>query len=147
MGTVQEYDDQLTDQTAPAPENSPLAAFSGDKAVRIATAMFDDSTDATALFEQMMADHGLTQDEIEPVKERMLKEIRACEFKEARKAQNLTRQQLAHALGVSKNKISRIESGDIDKIEMCVLREYLEMIGCKLQVNALMPDGRTLQLI
>lgn len=55
MSTAQEYWNQLTDQMAPAPEKPPLAAFSGDDAAQIASAMFDDNADATALFDQMIA--------------------------------------------------------------------------------------------
>lgn len=97
--------------------------------------------------DQFMVDHSITQDKINPIKERMLKEIRAYGLKAARKTRNLTQKQLAHTLGISRKSISRIESGDIDKIEVRILRKYLETVGGQLQVSALMPDGRTLQLI
>lgn len=97
--------------------------------------------------EQMMADHDVTQTEVDPVKDRMMEETRTYELREARKAQALTQKQLAHTLGVSQNRISRLESGGVDKAEIRTLRKYLEAIGGTLQVNALMPDGRTLRLV
>lgn len=97
--------------------------------------------------EQMMADHDVTQEEVDAFKRRMTEETRTYELKEARKAQALTQKQLAHTLGVSRNRISRLEAGGVDKVEVRTLRKYLEAIGGRLQVNALMPDGRTLRLV
>ena len=97
--------------------------------------------------EQMMADHGVTQTEVDLIKARMFKETRLYELKEARKVGGLTQKQLAHMLGVSQNRISRLESGGIDKVEVRTLRRYLEAIGGDLWIDALMPDGSTLRLL
>lgn len=50
-------------------------------------------------------------------------------------------------MGVSQKRVSSLESGDVDKTEIRTLRRYLDAIGGRLQVNAIMPDGRTLQLV
>ena len=62
--------------------------------------------------ERFMADSGITRDEVEAEKRRMLEEIRLYELKEARKAEHVTQKRLAQALGVSQKRISVIESGD-----------------------------------
>ena len=73
--------------------------------------------------------------------------MRLYELKEARKQQDVTQKQLAERMGVSQKRVSSLESGDVDKTEIRTLRRYLDAIGGRLQVNAIMPDGRTLQLV
>ena len=58
--------------------------------------------------ERFMADSGITRDEVEAEKRRMLEEIRLYELKEARKAEHVTQKRLAQALGVSQKRISVI---------------------------------------
>lgn len=97
--------------------------------------------------EQFAADSGISRAEINEAKNRLLEEVRLYELKEARKQQDVTQKQLAERMGVSQKRISTLESGDVDKTEIRTLRRYLDAIGGKLQVNAIMPDGRTLQLV
>lgn len=91
--------------------------------------------------------HDVTQEEVDAIKRRMTAGTRTYELKEARKARALTQKQLAHTFGVSRNRIGRLESGGVDKAEVRTLRKYMDAIGGRLQVNALMPDGRTLRLL
>ena len=79
--------------------------------------------------ERFMADSGITRDEVEAEKRRMLEEIRLYELKEARKAEHVTQKRLAQALGVSQKRISVIESGDVDHIKVDTLKRYLEGIA------------------
>ena len=97
--------------------------------------------------EDFKADHDLDQKTIDERKEQLLEEMRLYELKEARKQQDVTQKQLAERMGVSQNRVSSLESGDVDKTEIRTLRRYLDAIGGRLQVNAIMPDGRTLQLV
>ena len=87
--------------------------------------------------EDFKADHDLDQKTIDE----------RNELKEARKQQDVTQKQLAERMGVSQKRVSSLESGDVDKTEIRTLRRYLDAIGGRLQVNAIMPDGRTLQLV
>ena len=96
--------------------------------------------------EDFKADHDLDQKTIDERKEQLLEEMRLYELKEARKQQDVTQKQLAERMGVSQKRVSSLESGDVDKTEIRTLRRYLDAIGGRLQVNAIMPDGRTLQL-
>ena len=83
--------------------------------------------------ERFMADSGITRDEVEAEKRRMLEEIRLYELKEARKA--------------SQKRISVIESGDVDHIKVDTLKRYLEGIGGTLHVTASLPGGKELRLV
>ncbi|WP_270555489.1 hypothetical protein [Bifidobacterium adolescentis] len=49
--------------------------------------------------ERFMADSGVTRDEVEAEKRRMLDEIRLYGLKEARKSEHVTRKRLAQVLG------------------------------------------------
>ena len=97
--------------------------------------------------EDFKADHDLDQKTIDERKEQLLEEMRLYELKEARKRQDMTQKRLDERMGVSQKRVSSLESGDVDKTEIRTLRRYLDAIGGKLQVNAVMPDGRTLQLV
>lgn len=97
--------------------------------------------------EDFKADHDLDQKTIDERKEQLLEEMRLYELKEARKQQDVTQKQLAERMDVSQKRVSSLESGDVDKTEIRTLRRYLDAIGGRLQVNAIMPDGRTLQLV
>ena len=97
--------------------------------------------------EDFKADHDLDQKTIDERKEQLLEEMRLYELKEARKQQDVTQKQLAERKGDSQKRVSSLESGDVDKTEIRTLRRYLDAIGGRLQVNAIMPDGRTLQLV
>ena len=97
--------------------------------------------------EDFKADHDLDQKTIDERKEQLLEEMRLYELKEARKQQDVTQKQHAERMGVSQKRVSSLESGDVDKTEIRTLRRYLDAIGGRLQVNAIMPDGRTLQLV
>lgn len=97
--------------------------------------------------EQFAADSGISRAEIDAAKERLLEEIRLYELKETRKEQAMTQKQLAKRMGVSQKRISVLESGDVDRTEVRTLKKYLQAIGGRLQISAVMPDGRTLQLV
>lgn len=97
--------------------------------------------------ERFMADSGITRDEVEAEKRRMLEEIRLYELKEARKAEHVTQKRLAQATGVSQKRISVIESGDVDHIKVDTLKRYLEGIGGTLHVTASLPGGKELRLV
>ena len=92
--------------------------------------------------ERFMADSGITRDEVEAEKRRMLEEIRLYELKEARKAEHVTQKRLAQALGVSQKRIS-----DVDHIKVDTLKRYLEGIGGTLHVTASLPGGKELRLV
>lgn len=78
-------------------------------------------------------------------KERLLSETRAWRLKELREQSDLTQVELAAALEVSQNRVSRIERGDLDKTQIDTLRRYVEALGGKLRLEVQLGD-ETFQL-
>ena len=97
--------------------------------------------------EQFMSDSGVTRAEVDEAKARMLEEMRVYELKEARKSRNHTQKQHAKNMGVSQKRVSILESGAVEHVEVSTLKRYLEGIGGTLQIMANLPDGQRLQLV
>ena len=55
--------------------------------------------------------------------------MRAYRLRELREQAAMTQVQLADALDVSQNRISRIENGDIERTQVDTLRKYVEAFG------------------
>ncbi len=75
-------------------------------------------------------------------RERTQAVIDAYNLREARKACNMTQIQLAAAMGVSQNRISRMENGEIGSMSLDSIRRYVEAIGGTLSIVADLPMGR-----
>jgi len=71
----------------------------------------------------------------------ILAESRANRLAEVRKEARLTQQQLAERLGVDQPRISRIEHGDLSRIEVGSLAAYAEAVGGSLEL-VVRVDGR-----
>ena len=100
----------------------------------------------TYTVDQLIKDEHLDEAKIEEAKQRMLAEMKVYELREARKAQLLSQKQLAKKMGVSHKRVSVIESGDVDHVEVSTLKRYLQGIGGKLSIVASLPDGKTMSL-
>ncbi|WP_094726495.1 helix-turn-helix domain-containing protein [Alloscardovia macacae] len=97
--------------------------------------------------EQFMKDSGLTTEEVDQAEAEMLEYIRLYELREARKESKLTQKELAQNMGVSQKRVSVLESGDIERVEINTLKRYLEAIGGKLSVIASLPNGHNVELL
>jgi predicted transcriptional regulator len=75
-------------------------------------------------------------------KRRMLEEVRAYHLRELREALGITQVQLADALRVSQNRVSRLEHGDIERTQIDTLRRYVEAVGGHLHVDVEIGDRR-----
>ncbi|MEJ1229876.1 MAG: helix-turn-helix domain-containing protein [Galbitalea sp.] len=75
-------------------------------------------------------------------KRRMLEEVRAYQLRELREALGLTQVQLADALDVSQNRVSRLERGDLQRTQVDTLRRYVEAVGGQLHVEVEIGDTR-----
>ncbi len=62
--------------------------------------------------------------------------IRAHKLTELRKRADMTQTQVAEAMGVQQPRVSRIESGDLDHVELETLRSYVAALGGTLKVVA-----------
>lgn len=84
---------------------------------------------------------GITQQQMNEARERTQAVIDAYNLKQARKAVNMTQVQIANAMGVSQNRVSRMENGDLGAMSLSSLRRYVEALGGKLTMVADLPTG------
>jgi predicted transcriptional regulator len=79
---------------------------------------------------------------VDESKRLMLAQMRAYALRELREIQQLTQVQLAEALKVSQNRVSRFEHGDIEKAQVDTLRRYIEALGGELKIDAIIGNQR-----
>ena len=85
---------------------------------------------------------GITEEQMSEARARTQAAIDAYNLREARKACNMTQVQLANAMGVSQNRVSRMENGDIGSMSMDTVRRYVEALGGEITLVATLPTGR-----
>ncbi|MFF0307884.1 XRE family transcriptional regulator [Streptosporangium sp. NPDC004379] len=68
--------------------------------------------------------------------ERLTAEVRAYRLAEIRREQDLTQRDVADTMGVSGPRVSAIEHGEVDRVEVATLRSYVEALGGRLRVVA-----------
>jgi DNA-binding XRE family transcriptional regulator len=73
--------------------------------------------------------------------DRIRAEARAFQLAELRREQALTQQDVAGSMGVSAPRVSAIERGDVERVELSTLRAYVEALGGRLQVIAEFGDS------
>ncbi|QIX53784.1 XRE family transcriptional regulator [Rhodococcus sp. DMU1] len=69
-------------------------------------------------------------------------QVRAYRLKELRKAQHLTQKQVAERLEVGQNRVSTIERGELDRIQLDTLRRYVDAVGGTLRIEVELGDDR-----
>lgn len=85
---------------------------------------------------------GITEEQMSEARARTQAAIDAYNLREARKACNMTQVQLANAMGVSQNRVSRMENGDIGSMSVDTVRRYVEALGGEITLVATLPTGR-----
>lgn len=85
---------------------------------------------------------GITNDQMEKARRETQAFIDAYNLKQARKASNMTQVELAEAMGVSQNRVSRMENGDLGAMSIDSLRKYVEALGGHIVLLADLPTGR-----
>jgi predicted XRE-type DNA-binding protein len=73
--------------------------------------------------------------------DRIRAETRAFQLAELRREQELTQQDVAGSMGVTAPRVSAIERGDVERVELSTLRAYVEALGGRLQVIAEFGDS------
>ncbi|MFC9297935.1 helix-turn-helix domain-containing protein [Streptomyces sp. NPDC057011] len=66
----------------------------------------------------------------------MISVVRAHRLAEVRKRQHTTQVQVAEAMGVTQARVSRIESGELERSEVETLAAYVRALGGKLKIVA-----------
>lgn len=95
--------------------------------------------------DRVLAESGMTEAEFEASIKTLEKEVAVSQLREIRKQAGLTQVQVANKLGVTPIRISQIENGDLDKVNVSTLRNYLSQLGAELTLVAKL-DGREFQL-
>lgn len=85
---------------------------------------------------------GITEEQMREARQATQVAIDAYNLKEARKASNMTQVQVAQAIGVSQNRISRMENGDMNAMSVSSLRRYIAALGGNLTLVADLPTGK-----
>ena len=85
---------------------------------------------------------GISKEEMDEARAYTQAVIDAYNLREARKACNMTQVQLARIMGVSQNRISRMENGDIGSMSLDTVRRYVEALGGEITLIAALPTGR-----
>lgn len=67
-------------------------------------------------------------------------QIKGYELQQARKACHMTQKEIAAKMGVSQKRISDLEHGDIDVMQVDTLRRYITSLGGTLEIKAKLPD-------
>ena len=85
---------------------------------------------------------GITEAQMEEARRQTQEYVDAYSLREARKAQHLTQVQVAQAIGVSQNRVSRIENGDMGAMSVESLRRYIAALGGSLTLVADLPSDK-----
>lgn len=85
---------------------------------------------------------GITEEQMVAARVQTRAAIDAYNLREARRASKLTQVQLAHAMGVSQNRVSRMENGDIEAMSVETIRRYIEAVGGTISLIANLPSGQ-----
>ncbi|MBA2276839.1 MAG: helix-turn-helix transcriptional regulator [Chloroflexia bacterium] len=75
-------------------------------------------------------------------RDRLGGEVVAHRLAEIRKGHGLSQQDVAHAMGVTQSRVSRIESGDISRAELSTVAAYVRALGGTVRVVAEFNEGR-----
>lgn len=84
---------------------------------------------------------GITEQQMQEAREDTQALIDAYTLREARKAAHLTQVEIAQAMGVSQNRVSRMENGDMNAMSLGAVRRYVEALGGTLTMVADLPNG------
>lgn len=87
---------------------------------------------------------GITQEQMQAARAHTQSAIDAYTLREARKASHMTQVELAKEMGVSQNRVSRMENGDIGAMSIDVIRRYIEAVGGSIAFVASLPSGDVL---
>ena len=95
-----------------------------------------------AALNDYLESRGITEEQMEEARRQKQEYVDAYNLREARKAQNLTQVQVARAIGVSQNRVSRMENGDMGAMSVESLRRYIAALGGSLTLVADLPSGK-----
>jgi len=90
----------------------------------------------TRTLSEQLARRPVNEARVEQIAETMRQEVRAARLQDLRLQQELTQTQIANEMNISQNRVSQIESGQVDRAEVQTIRKYIEALGGKLTLQA-----------
>ncbi|PCI43276.1 MAG: transcriptional regulator [Alphaproteobacteria bacterium] len=66
-------------------------------------------------------------------------------LQEMRKSQNVTQDSMAKLLGIKQENVSRMERRD--DMRLSTMRDYIEALGGKIQINAVFPNDEVISIV
>ncbi|WP_035425359.1 helix-turn-helix domain-containing protein [Atopobium fossor] len=88
-----------------------------------------------------MQQRGISAEQMDEARKNTQIHIDAYSLREARKANCMTQVEMAQIMGISQNRISRMENGDINAMSLDTLRKYVEALGGRITLLAELPTG------
>jgi transcriptional regulator with XRE-family HTH domain len=85
---------------------------------------------------------GLSSESIQYERESLEKQRTAYQLRALRRTRGLTQVELAERLGVSQNRVSRLERGDIQRVRIDTLARYVESLGGSLHIEMRVGDAQ-----
>lgn len=92
--------------------------------------------------DDMLAKRPANRAAVDAHKARMLEQVRAYRLQELRESAELTQEEVAQRLGVRQNRVSNIERGDLEHVQIDTLRRYIDAVGGTLRVEVELGDDR-----
>ena len=85
---------------------------------------------------------GIGEDQMERARQATREHVDAYALRQARLEGGMTQMELAEAMGVSQNRVSRMERGDLSVMSLDTIRRYVEALGGTISLVADLPTGK-----
>lgn len=84
--------------------------------------------------DQLTSELGLDKERIDQEKVRLLHQQRLFALRELRRLANKTQTEISEAMGVTQNRISKLERYELEKLELRTLAAFANALGGKLKI-------------
>jgi predicted XRE-type DNA-binding protein len=84
----------------------------------------------------------IAEEDVAQARRRHADQIRAHRLRQVRESQSARQEDVAAQMHVSQSRVSRIERGDLDHVEVATLRSYVEALGGRVEIIADFGDER-----
>jgi predicted XRE-type DNA-binding protein len=84
--------------------------------------------------DKLIRDKGLSADSVEQLKQKLTKQQSLFALRQLRSLTAMTQVQLAQSLGVTQNRISKLERYELGRLELQTIRSYIDALGGELSL-------------
>ena len=89
----------------------------------------------TLNLESLIRERGLSLKAIEQERARLLKQQRLYALRQLRSLAQKTQTEISEAIGVTQNRVSKLERYDLEKLELRTITSYIEALEGKLTIE------------